>query len=102
MMKDFKERNSVTDPTTTLLMMPKSMRRSGKDWKDSPSSQWTIHELKRKLYRQSQMSISWKELGSMSPSRARLLLEVFSYGRTQNHWLISRDENQHSSSHKTY
>ena len=42
------------------------------------------------------MSISWKELGSMSPSHARLLLENLSYGRIgKNHCLISRDENQH-------
>ena len=46
---------------------------------------------------QSQMSISWKELGSMSPSHARLLLERAETwkDRQKSLILISRDENQH-------
>ena len=45
---------------------------------------------------QLQMSISWKELGSMSPSHARLLLEALNLWKDrQKLFPISRDENQH-------
>ena len=68
-----------------------------KDWKDSPSSQWTIHELKRKLYRAAAnvnilegirfyvsfaCSFAFGELKLMEGS-AKIIS------------LISRDENQH-------
>ena len=68
-----------------------------KDWKDSPSSQWTIHELKRKLYRavanvnilegirfyvSFACSFAFGELKAMEGS-AKIIS------------LISRDENQH-------
>ena len=95
--KILKRANSVTAPTTTLLMMPKSM---GRDVCGKKTGKIHLHHSgqfmnsKENSIEQSQMSISWKELGSMSPSRAcfwRLCL----WKDRQKSLCISRDENQH-------
>ena len=68
-----------------------------KDWKDSPSSQWTIHELKRKLYR------AVANVNILEGIRFYVSFACsFAFGglnlwkdRQKSLSLISRDENQH-------
>jgi len=68
-----------------------------KDWKDSPSSQWTIHELKRKLYR-AVANVNILEgirfYVSFACSFAFGELKLME-GSAKIISLISRDENQH-------
>jgi len=68
-----------------------------KDWKDSPSSQWTIHELKRKLYRAiANVNIleGIRFYVSFACSFAFGELKLME-GSAKIISLISRDENQH-------
>ena len=68
-----------------------------KDWKDSPSSQWTLHELKRKLYR-AVANVNILEgirfYVSFACSFAFGELKLME-GSAKIISLISRDENQH-------
>lgn len=68
-----------------------------KDWKDSPSSQWTVHELKRKLYR-AVANVNILEgirfYVSFACSFAFGELKLME-GSAKIISLISRDENQH-------